>query len=137
MATPYDVPAQKLIEAIAIDLTSKIKQPDWTQFVKTGPQATRLPSQKDWYFKRAASILRRVYVDGPVGIQRLRTVYGGQKNRGVRPARFVRAGGKIIRIALQDLEKEGLVEKAGKAGRSISAKGRKYVDGICKKIATA
>lgn len=135
MATPNDVPTQKLIDAVAADLAGRLKQPAWTKFVKTGPQATRLPSQKDWYFKRAASILRRVYVDGPVGIERLRTVYGGLAERGAKPKRFVRAGGKIIRTIFQDLEKEGLIEKSGKAGRALSAKGRKYVDGICRKVA--
>ncbi|MFH0961847.1 MAG: 30S ribosomal protein S19e [archaeon] len=134
MATPHDVSTQKLIDMLAGDLAGKVKQPAWSMFVKTGPQATRLPSQKDWYFKRTASILRRVYVDGPVGIERLRTVYGGLAERGAKPKRFARAGGKIIRTILQDLEKEGLVEKAGKDGRAISAKGRKYVDGLCRKV---
>jgi small subunit ribosomal protein S19e len=135
MATAYDVPAQKLIEEIAKDLAGKMTQPDWTKFVKTGPQASRLPSQKDWYFKKAASILRRTYVDGPVGIERFRTIYGGLAERGAKPKRFVRSGGKIVRTILQSLEKMEMVEKAPK-GRMISAKGRKYIDSISKKIAT-
>jgi small subunit ribosomal protein S19e len=133
MVTVYDVSAQKLIEATASDLQGKLTQPDWTKFVKTGPQAERLPSQPDWYFKRAASLLRRVYVNGPVGIERFRTVYGGQKNRGAKPSRFARSGGKIIRIILQSLENMELVSKTPK-GRTISAKGQKYLDSISKRV---
>lgn len=136
MATPNDVSAQKLIETMADDLAGKMKQPDWSRFVKTGPQASRLPTQKNWYFLKSASVLRRIYVDGPVGIERLRTVYGGLAERGTKPKRFIRAGGKIIRTIIQDLEKQGLVEKAGTKGRAISSKGRKYVDSVCKKALT-
>ncbi len=133
MVTVYDVPAQKLIEAAAGDLKSKLAPPEWTKFVKTGPQATRLPSQSDWYFKRAASLLRKAYVGGPVGIERLRTSYGGQRNRGAKPSRFVKSGGKVIRTLLQSLEKIELVTKSPK-GRVISAKGRKYLDALSKKV---
>lgn len=59
-----------------------IRPPQWALFVKTGVHKERPPEQTDWWYTRAASLLRRLYVDGPVGISRLRTYYGGRQNRG-------------------------------------------------------
>ena len=55
--------------------------------------------------------------------------YVGKKNRGVRPSRFKRAGGKIIRVCLQDLEKLGFVKiDSEKTGRVLTDKGVSYLD---------
>ncbi len=126
----YDVPANELIEAVAEDLEKKfkVKQPEWVIFVKTSSSKERAPIQKNWYYLRMASILYRIYKDGPVGVSRLRTYYGSKKNRGVKKEHFRKAGGKIIRTCLQELEKLGFVEKKGKAGRVVTAKGQSYMD---------
>lgn len=68
----------------------------------------------------------------------MRTRYGGRKDKGVKPPRFIRGGGKIIRVILQQSEAAGLLEKAkGKrAGRQLTEKGKellgKIVDGETK-----
>ena len=130
MATVYDVPADALIERVAkrLEEISEIKMPEWAKFVKTGAHKERIPEQRNWWYIRAASILRRVYIDGPVGVARLRTYYGGRKNRGVKPEHHVDASGKIIRTILQQLERAGLVEKDGQNGRKISKKGQSLLD---------
>lgn len=129
MTTAYDVPAGKLIEKAAADLQSKVKMPEWAKYVKTGSQAERPPVQENWFFVRAASVLRRIYTDGPVGVERLRTVYGGRKSRGTRVSHFRKSGGKIIRCVLQQLESLEFVKKS-KKGREIAPKGRKYLDNL-------
>ena len=53
-------------------------------------------------------MLRKLYMNGPVGVSQLRKEYGGRKRRGVRPAHFAKAGGNIIRTILQQLEQAGL-----------------------------
>jgi len=130
MATVYDVKAEELIKKAAADLKDNIKlpMPEWANFVKTGVQKERQPENPDWWWVRAASVLRKVYVDGPVGVQRLRTMYGGRKHRGVKPEEFRRAGGKIIRTILKDLDAAGLTEKAKTDGRKITGKGKGYLD---------
>ncbi len=130
MATVYDVPGDLLVERLAAKLKEfeEIKPPEWATFVKTGRHKERVPEQQDWWYHRTASILRKVYVDGPVGIQRLRTWYGGRKNRGHAPEHFYRAGGSIIRKALQQLEEAGLVKTIPGEGRVITAKGQSLVD---------
>ncbi len=133
MVTAFDIEPVILISKVAEDLKTKITAPEWARFVKTGSHVERPPQQKDWYHVRAASLLRRVYTQGPVGIERLRTVYGGRKNRGAKPKHFRQAGGKVIRKLLQDLEALKLIKK-GKKGREITPAGQKYLDGIAKSL---
>ncbi len=124
----FDVPATDLIEEIAKDLEKefRIEKPAFADYVKTGAHRERAPQRDDWYYIRLASILYRVFKEGPLGVGSLRTYYGGKKNRGVKPHKFRKASGKIIRQGLQDLEKAGLVKKAGK-GRIVSPKGHSFM----------
>ncbi len=127
MTTVYDVPADLLINRVAEKLKGMIKPPEWAKYVKTGVHKQRAPEQEDWWYIRLASILRRVYIDGPVGIERLRTYYGGRKRRGVKPPKFRKGSGAIIRNALHQLEKLGFVKKT-KEGRVITPAGRSFLD---------
>lgn len=129
MVTAFSVPADKLIFTAAEKLKQKLKQPEWAQYAKTGTHTERPPVQEDWWWTRAASLLRKVYTDGPVGVNRLRVWYGGSKQRGSSPNRVMKAGGKIIRLLLQDLEKIGYMKKV-KEGRIITPEGQKFLDSI-------
>jgi small subunit ribosomal protein S19e len=102
--------------------------------VKTGSYVERAPLNPDWWYVRTASMLRKLYMSGPVGVERLRKEYGGRKRRGVRPAHFGKAGGNHIRKILQQLETAGLVEKASTRGRVVSAKGRSLLDAMSSQI---
>ncbi|MEI7719000.1 MAG: 40S ribosomal protein S19 [archaeon] len=110
----------------------EIKAPEWSFFVKSGLSKQRVPESPDFWFIRTASILRQLYLNGVVGVERLRTRYGGRKNRGARPAKFKRASGKMIRLMLQQSEKAGLVEKVKdkQFGRRLTKKGRDFLDAI-------
>lgn len=137
MATVKDVPAQIMIAEIAKDLKNNknIKMPEFAKFVKTGCSRENAPQDKDWWYLRMASILRKVAINNKTTVNSLRTYYGGKKNRGVKPEEFRRAGGKIIRVCLQDLEKNGFVEKSvEKKGRIITPKGQKYLDKMATEI---
>lgn len=135
MATVYEVPTDKLIEKVALDLKEnvKLKRPEWALFVKTGAHNERLPEDDNWWWTRAASVLRKVYINGPVGVQRLRTAYGGRKHRGFKPEEFRKAGGKIIRTILKEFDSLGFTEKVS-GGRRITAKGQSYLDKIAGEI---
>ena len=136
MPTIYDVDPTELINETANELKSLIKQPEWTFFVKTGVHKERSPVNKDWWFTRCASILRKVYLYGPIGTPKLRTFYGGIKNRGMKPERYYKGSGSIIRKALQELENAELIKKSetAKKGRIVSAKGQSFMDKIATKI---
>ena len=87
----------------------------------------------DWWYVRCASILRRVYIDGPVGISRIRSFYGGRHRNGVTPVHFSKGSGSVAREALQQLEKAGFV-KAQKSGRIISPQGRSFLDNTANEV---
>ena len=97
--------------AEALKKVEEFKKPEWVDFVKTGTNKQRPTIEENFWFKRAASVLRQIYIQGIVGVERLRTRYGGRKDRGMKPPKFVKGGGKIIRIILQQAESAGLVEK--------------------------
>lgn len=112
----------------------RIKPPPWASFAKTGSHRKEPPQQADWWYTRAASLLRAIYLSGPVGVERLRTKYGGRKDRGVRPEHTRKASGHPIRAILQQLEEVGLVENVDKRGRKITPKGRSLLDSIAAEI---
>jgi len=131
-----EVPAAALIKRASEELKKlgELTPPQWSHFAKTGAHKERPPEQPDWWYIRAASLLRRIYIDSPVGISRLRTHYGGRKSRGQAPARFQKAGGKVVRVILQQLERAGLVAKAERRGRKLTPKGALMLDQIAEQM---
>jgi len=133
----YDAEINKVIEKTALELkkVSEVKPPEWSKFVKTGPYKERPPESKDWWYMRSASVLNKIYKYGPIGVSKLRTKYGGKKNRGHKPERFYRGSGNIIRKILQQLEKSGLIiqaEKDVRKGRKMTPKGKSFLDKMAK-----
>ena len=130
-----DVDSSKFIE-LAKEELKKMKEltpPEWSEFAKTGQHNKFPPQQSDWWHARAASIIRKIYSNQPLGVSRLKTYYGGKKERGHKPERFRKAGGSHIRKILQQLEAANLVktEKEGlKRGRSLTEEGVKFVGKI-------
>lgn len=118
--------------AEALKEIKEFKKPEWVDFVKTSVAKERPTIEEDFWHKRAASILRQIYSKGVVGVQRLRTRYGGRKNRGKQPAIFMKGGGNIIRKILQQAESAGLVEKSQgkKPGRQLTTKGKLFLESI-------
>jgi len=122
----HNVSQQELVLCLAEELKDVIDMPAWAKFVKTGVHREKLPKNPDWWYIRAASILRVVFIRGPVGVSKLRIRYGGRQNRGYRPDKFALAGGKVIRTILQELEKAELIKQdkvANHKGRVITPKG--------------
>ncbi|MBP1986173.1 30S ribosomal protein S19e [Halolamina salifodinae] len=132
MATLYDVPAEDLIEALAEELDGRIEEPDWVEFTKTSVDRELPPQQDDFWHVRAASLLRKVAIRGPVGVERLATEYGGSKQGSTRyrvsGSHHTGGSRKIIRTALQQLEDEGLLETAKGEGRRVTDDGRSLLD---------
>lgn len=130
----YDIPADEYNKKLAEALKQipEFKMPEWAAFVKTSVARERPPAETDFWYKRAASILRQIYIKGIVGVNRLRTRYGGRKNRGMKPEEFRKGSGKIIRTILQQAEKAGIVEKFKdkRAGRRLTTKGKELLDSI-------
>lgn len=125
--------AEPLIMQVAKELESieQIKAPEWAAFVKTGVHKERPPMQANWWEIRCAALLRKIAIRGPIGTNKLRTLYGGRKNRGHKPDAQRKASGSVIRNALQQLEAAGLVKQAdkdGRKGRVLTPKGESLLD---------
>ncbi len=142
MTTVYDVPPDLLLQAVASDLrkADQAKPPTWAAFVKTGVHREKSPSDGGWWHTRLAAVLRKVYVKGPVGTERLAGEFGGARDAGSAPYHPRKGSRSVIRTALTQLEDLGYLKKGDKGGRSITPKGQSYLDGkareILKKLAT-
>lgn len=137
MGTVYDTSTNAFIEKTAEELSksTNLEKPVWAQFVKTGRSKERPPAIENWWHCRAAAILRKIYMKGPIGVNKLRTLYGGRKNRGHKPEQYYKGAGKIIRVILQQLEKEGLIKHTVKGvhkGRVVTPKGKSFLDKLAK-----
>ncbi|WP_136688157.1 30S ribosomal protein S19e [Halorhabdus amylolytica] len=136
MATLYDVPPEDLVDALADELADEdaIEAPEWLTFAKTGVGKELAPEQEDFWETRAASLLRKVAVDGPIGVGSLATAYGdttdGSNRYRVSPPKQADGSRNIIRTALQQLESVGYVQTAEGEGRRITPDGRALLDEI-------
>ncbi|MFX0084161.1 MAG: 30S ribosomal protein S19e [Candidatus Hodarchaeota archaeon] len=138
MVTAQMVPSKLLIKEIVEELKSNEKifnPPAWANFVKLSVNRENAPEQgKEWWYVRVASILRKIYLQGPIGVIRLRKAYGGRKNRGSKPERTESGSGAIVRHAIHQLEKAGYVTLVSGDGRVVTPAGRSFVDSIAYKI---
>ncbi|MFQ5887252.1 MAG: 30S ribosomal protein S19e [Candidatus Hydrothermarchaeales archaeon] len=131
MTTVYDVPASKAIDQASKELKKfkEVGPPDWARFTKTGSGREKQPEQKDWWYTRTASILRKIYIAGPIGITRLSKKYSSKKNRGFKPEARRRGSGAITKAIIKQLESIGFV-KTTKRGRAITPSGVSFLDKI-------
>ena len=129
MANVLEVDTSKIILKTAEKLKENqvVKQPEYIFYVKSGAGRERVPSNTDFWYMRCASILRQAYVNGPIGVSKLRSRYSNRKKHVVHRHHNVRAGGSIIKDAFDALEKAGYVKKTTK-GREITSKGRSFLD---------
>ena len=111
-----------------------IQTPSWVPFVKTGSHADKPPQISEWWHTRCASILRKIYLNGPITINDLRSKYAASKAVGYGRARHRYASGAIIRNVIHELEKLGYVEKIEKKGRVLTKHGTKKLDRLATEI---
>jgi small subunit ribosomal protein S19e len=122
----YIVEPGKLINALAEKLRDypEIKPPEGSEYWKTAyyKELAPLDSENFWWI-RCASLLRKVRKFGPIGVNRLRKHYGGinRKKRGLNHSS--KASGKIIRVALQQLEEANLLVSLEREGRKLTPEG--------------
>jgi small subunit ribosomal protein S19e len=129
LPSALDVSAGALIKRVAQELKKNdaIKAPEWVVGVKSGSHNERPIANEDFWFERCAALLRSLRVHGNKGVRRLRHKYGGRQRHVVHSPHHKPGGGKIIRVALQQLEKAGLAKKE-KTGRVISPQGAALLD---------
>ena len=121
MTTFHDVPADLVLPVVAGRLTEMpaITPPVWASYVKTGVHRERVPDQDDWWHVRAAAMLRKIALNGPIGVTGLAGLYGGPRDRNAMPNKARRGSRHIARTVVQQLEDAGLVVEKRSDGGEI------------------
>jgi small subunit ribosomal protein S19e len=132
-----DVSAKAFIKAYAEHLknSDKFELPTWADLVKTSVANELAPYGDDWYYIRAASIARKVYLRPGVGVGQLRKWYGGNKRNGTKTEHFRKANAGIIRSVLLQLEEMKVTEKCENGGgRRMTRVGQQDLDRIAMSV---
>jgi small subunit ribosomal protein S19e len=137
MTNVYDVPPDPLLAKVSATLAAdpKFAPPEWARVAKTGVHREKAPHTPTWWPTRVASVLRRVYIDGPIGVIHLSSKYGGTRDRGSKPNRARGGSRSIVRTALQQLETADYVQAIKGKGRVVTAKGRSLLDNAAHSVA--
>ncbi|XP_062578308.1 small ribosomal subunit protein eS19-like isoform X2 [Saccostrea cucullata] len=132
-----DVNSHEFTKSLAAFLKKqgKMKIPDWVGIVKLAKFNELAPYDDDWYYVRAASVCRHLYIRSPVGVGAFSKLYSGRKRRGTAPSHFCKGNTSINRKVLQSLEGMKLVEKdTATGGRKLTPQGRKDLDRIAAQV---
>lgn len=131
-----DVTAAEFIAAFAKYLreSDAFVLPEWVDIVKTANGRELPPLDPNWFYVRAASIARKVYLNDGIGVGALARWYGKAKYRGTLPRRHHDASRKIIRTILIMLEEQGLIESydATTGGRRVTSLGQTKMDTVAR-----
>ncbi|GER57088.1 40S ribosomal protein S19, partial [Striga asiatica] len=79
----------------------KMELPDWIDLVKTDVLKELAPYDPDWYYIRAASMARKLYLRGGLGVGAFRRIYGRSKRNDNHPPHFGKSSGSVARNILQ------------------------------------
>ncbi|KAG6471114.1 hypothetical protein ZIOFF_072211 [Zingiber officinale] len=123
----------------------QMELPEWTDIVKTGRFKELAPYDPDWYYIRAASMARKIYLSQGIGVGGFQKIYGGRKRNGSRPPHFCKSSGAIARHILQQLETMNIIEINPKgamilfsvfefSGRKISSQGQRDLDQVAGRV---
>ncbi|XP_062169893.1 small ribosomal subunit protein eS19x [Alnus glutinosa] len=137
--TVKDVSPHELVKAYAAHLkrSGQVELPEWTDLVKTGTLKELAPYDPDWYYIRAASMARKIYLRGGLGVGSFRRIYGGSKRNGSRPPHFGKSSGAIARHILQQLQSMKIVDIDTKGGRRITSSGQRDLDQVAGRVAVS
>ena len=122
MTTYYDVPTDLVIGSLSAELQSfeQIIPPEWAEYAKTGTHRERPPTQENWWFIRSAAVLRKVGMKGPIGTNHMAQLFGGPKDRGVKPTRAAAGSRNVARTVLQQLTEAGLITSKWNAANTVN-----------------
>merc|ERR1711988_463739 len=122
--TLKDVPCNDFIQAYAdfLKKSNKITPPAWVDLVKTGHYHELSPYDEDWFYVRAAAIVRKLYVRPQLGVGRLADIFGGKERNGSARKHHAHDSKSVIRACMKSLEKAGILMRLN------DKRNRNYVD---------
>ncbi|KAG5842916.1 hypothetical protein ANANG_G00182830 [Anguilla anguilla] len=115
--TVKDVNQQEFVCALSAFLkkSGKLKVPDWVDTVKLAKHKELAPCDENWFYTRAASTVRHLYLRGA----------------------WARGSKNVARKVLQALEGLKMVEKDPNGGRKLTPQGQRDLDRIAGQVAAA
>ncbi|XP_032105207.1 40S ribosomal protein S19 isoform X1 [Sapajus apella] len=137
--TVKDVNQQEFVRALAAFLkkSGKLKVPEWVDTVKLAKHKELAPYDENWFYTRAASTARHLYLRGGAGVGSMTKIYGGRQRNGVMPSHFSRGSKSVARRVLQALEGLKMVEKDQDGGRKLTPQGQRDLDRIAGQVRPA
>ncbi|CAL9097030.1 unnamed protein product [Musa acuminata var. zebrina] len=108
--------------------------PEWTDIVKTGRFKELALYDPHWYYIRAASMARKIYLRQGIGAGGFQKIYGGCKRNGSCPPHFRKSSGAIACHILQQLERMNIIEIDSKGGRRITSQGQRDLDQVVGRV---
>ncbi|KAG8009919.1 40S ribosomal protein S19, partial [Nibea albiflora] len=134
--TVKDVNQQEFVRALAAFLkkSGKLKVPDWVDLVKLGKHKELAPSDENWFYIRAASTVRHLYLRGGAGVGSMTKIYGSRQRNGVCPAHYSVGSKNVARKVLQALELLKMIEKDPNGGRRLTSQGTRDLDRIAGQV---
>ncbi|OBS72607.1 hypothetical protein A6R68_12820, partial [Neotoma lepida] len=114
--------------------SGKLKVPEWVDTVKLAKHKELAPYDENWFYTRAASTARHLYLRGGAGVGSMTKIYGGRQRNGVRPSHFSRGSKSVARRVLQALEGLKMVEKDQDGGRKLTPQGQRDLDRIAGQV---
>merc|ERR1712243_462314 len=84
MSSVKDVDQQKFVVGFAdfLKKSGKMKVPEWADLIKLSRFNEQGPHNPDWFFVRAASVARHLYIRSPAGVGSFTKIYGARKRNG-------------------------------------------------------
>ncbi|KAJ1132930.1 hypothetical protein NDU88_011231 [Pleurodeles waltl] len=137
--TVKDVNQQEFVRALSAFLkkSGKLKVPEWVDTVKLAKHKELAPYDENWFYTRAASTVRHLYLRGGAGVGSMTKIYGGRQRNGVMPSHFSGGSKSVARRVMQSLEGVKMVEKDPNGGRKLTPQGQRDLDRIAGQVATA
>jgi small subunit ribosomal protein S19e len=114
--------------------SGRIEIPSWINIVKTGIGKKNAPDNPDWFFLKIAALARKFYLNRGKGVGSLTRKFGNKKKKGTMPFKKTKSSGKIIRFALQMLEKLKIITRDEEGKRKIAKKAKLDMDKRANKI---
>ncbi|KAE8021783.1 hypothetical protein FH972_007645 [Carpinus fangiana] len=111
--------------------------PEWADIVKTAQFKELAPYDPDWYYVRAASMARKIYLRGGLGVGSFQRIYGGSKRNGSRPPHFCKSSGAVARHILKQLANMNIIDVEPNGGRKITSTGQRDLDQVAGRIVVA
>uniref|UniRef100_A0A4W2CE47 Small ribosomal subunit protein eS19 n=1 Tax=Bos indicus x Bos taurus TaxID=30522 RepID=A0A4W2CE47_BOBOX len=118
-------------------LPQKVREAEWVDTVKLAKHKELAPYDENWFYTRAASTARHLYLPGGAGVGSMTKIYGGCQRNGVMPSHFSRGSKSVARRVLQALEGLKMVEKDQDGGRKLTPQGQRDLDRIAGQVAAA